>query len=119
MPLETLLRRIDDATIVVLMSGPLTLGTNLKTADSQLQSLLETGTSRLILDLTQVPYADSAGLGTLVHTFGLAESRGGLLRLCGLSPRLLKMLQMTKTDALLPIDSDATASLAALPPHSA
>ncbi|RXH58347.1 STAS domain-containing protein [Granulicella sibirica] len=105
---------IQAETAVVTLTGLLTLGTNLKTADQQVQTALEQGAKNLVLDLTSVAYSDSAGLGMLVHTYGLVKSRGGLLRLCGVGPRVLAMLKLTTTDRFLMIDSDRTASLTAL-----
>ncbi len=101
-------------TAVATLTGPLALGTGLKIADTQLQKLIEGGVSKLVLDLSGVPYSDSAGLGTMVHTYGLLQARNGSLRLCGVSERLAAMLKMTRTDAFLPADADVEASLAAL-----
>jgi anti-sigma B factor antagonist len=67
-----------------------------------------------VLDLTEVPYLDSAGLGTLVHTNGLVLRSGGMLRLCGVGNQVAALLKLTKMDAVLPVDADAGASLAAL-----
>ena len=116
MPLEASVQRVDPDIAVLTLSGPLTLGTNLKTLDGTIQTLLGTGARRLVFDLSASPYADSAGLGTLIHTSGLVAARGGTLRLAGVSDRIASMLRMTHTDSLLPMDTDAAASLAALQP---
>ena len=113
MPLESTTQQIDPHTVIVVLSGPITLGTNLKTFESQVQTLLDTGVSRLAFDLTASPYADSAGLGSLIHTAGLLAQKGGSLRLSGVSERILSMLRMTRTDSLFTIDADPEASLAA------
>lgn len=113
MPLEAVIQRIDSHTATIALSGPITLGTNLKTFDSQVQTLVESGVARLALDLTASPYADSAGLGTLIHTAGLLAQKGGALRLAAVSERILSMLRMTHTEPLFTIDPDLPASLAA------
>jgi anti-anti-sigma factor len=61
-----------------------------------------------------VPYCDSAGLGAIVHAYGLTKQQGGMLRMCGLSERVAAMLRMTTTDTFLPIDADRAAGIAAL-----
>jgi anti-anti-sigma factor len=61
-----------------------------------------------------VDYVDSAGLGLLVHTFGLLNGKGGTLRICCVQPRLRAMLHTTKTDTILAVDPTREASLAAL-----
>lgn len=107
-------RNIAADTAVVTFSGSLTLGTSLKIADTNLQSLIYKGVIKLVLDLTEVGYMDSAGLGTLVHTYGLTQEKGGAFRLCGVQSRIANMLKMTRTDQLVPIDADVEASLAAI-----
>ena len=116
MSLAALIQRVSPDIAVLTISGPLTLGTNLKTLDGTIQTLLGTGARRLVFDLSASLYADSAGLGTLIHTSGLVAERGGTLRLAGVSDRIVSMLRMTRTDSLLPMDVDAAASLAALQP---
>ena len=114
MTLQTSIERIHADAAVITFVGNLTLGMNLKMTDDQIHTLVEEGVSRMVLDLTAVPYADSAGLGMLVHTNGLVLRSGGMLRLCGVSERVAALLKLTKMDAVLSVDPDAGASLAAL-----
>jgi anti-anti-sigma factor len=99
---------------VARFNGALTLGTSLHAADAQLQKMIKDGAARVVLDLAGVPYMDSAGLGALVQAAGLAKQQGGDLRLCGVSQRVADLIRLTRTDALLPMDADVDASLAAL-----
>ncbi len=112
--IETVVGAAGEATAVVTLTGMLTLGTNLKTADQKVQTALAHGAKNLILDLTGVEFSDSAGLGMLVHTFGLVRDKGGQMRLCGVGARVSYMLKLTTTDKLLTVDPDRAASLAAL-----
>ena len=114
MALDVTIEIIHPDTAVVTLTGLLTLGTNLKTADQQVQTALEHGVKNLVLDLTAVSYSDSAGLGMLVHTYGLTKAKGGQLRLCGVGPRITAMLKLTTTDRFLLVDADRAASLEAL-----
>ena len=114
MSLRGLVDRIDEQTAVVAVSGPLTLGTNLKILDTQMQELVADGVTRLVVDLGESAYADSSGLGLLVHAYGLVNERRGAIRLCGVSERIASLLRMTKADGFLPSDADRAASLAAL-----
>jgi anti-sigma B factor antagonist len=113
MALEVTIDQVDDKTVVVLLRGPLTLGTSLKILDSQMQEMIEGGTKKLVLDLTECGYLDSAGLGVLVHSVGLASKEGGSIRFCGVNQRIANLFKMTRTDQFLPCDADRTASLAA------
>ena len=114
MPLQIAVQKPAAETAVAVLTGTLTLGTDLKVAATQLQTLVEQGVRSLVLDMTGVAYSDSAGLGMLIHTFGLLEQRGGAMRLCGVGERVAAMLRMTHTDKVLPTDPDLNASLAAL-----
>jgi anti-anti-sigma factor len=55
-----------------------------------------------ILDLTEVPYVDSAGLGLIVSHYVRCQARGVRLVAAGVSPRVLQLLEMTKVDGFLP-----------------
>ena len=99
---------------IVRCIGALTLGTSLHAADAQLQKLIENGAAKVVVNMAEVPYMDSAGLGVLVQASGLAKQRGGDLRLCGAAERVAELIKMTRTDGLLPMDADEEASLAAL-----
>lgn len=114
MSLDMTIEKLPEGTAVATLSGAMTLGTSLKMVDAQVHSALSDGVTNLVLDLTAVPYSDSAGLGLLMYTYGLVKEKGGTLRLCGVSARVLSMLQMTRTDTFLPMDANREASLAAL-----
>jgi anti-sigma B factor antagonist len=113
--LEIDIQTVKIDTAVIVFTGPLTLGTSLQVADTRLQKTIDGGYSKLVVNLANVPFVDSAGLGTLVHASGLAKERGGMLRLCCVNDRIASLLRMTLTDGLLPVDPDANDSLAALP----
>jgi anti-anti-sigma factor len=53
-----------------------------------------------ILDLTEVPYMDSAGLGMIVSHYVRCQGKGIRLFAAGVSPRVLQLLEMTKTENL-------------------
>jgi anti-anti-sigma factor len=55
-----------------------------------------------ILDLTEVPYMDSAGLGMIVSHYVRCQGKGIRLFAAGVSPRVLQLLEMTKTEDLFP-----------------
>ncbi len=114
MPLSATIENHPREIAVVSLSGRMTLGSSLKIADSQIQAAIEDGVSRMVVDLTDVEYMDSAGLGMLMVAYGLVNEKKGSLRLCGVAPRVMSLLQMTRTDGLLPIDGTREESLAVL-----
>ena len=114
MLLETSFRYIADDTAVITLTGALTLGTSLKTADTQIQTAIDRGVRWLVLEMSGVPYIDSAGLGALVHTAGLARQHGGAVRLSGVHERVVALLRMAHVDTMLPMDENQEIALAAM-----
>jgi anti-sigma B factor antagonist len=99
---------------VVTLAGRMTLGSSLSLVESQVRSAINGGTRNMVFDLTGVELVDSAGLGMMIHVYGSLRSRSGTLRLCGVAPRVLSLLELTKMDTLLAIDPTLKDSLAAL-----
>jgi anti-sigma B factor antagonist len=114
MPVDARIELLPGDTAIVTLTGTMTMGQSLKAVDGQLQSAVASGIRHLVLDLHGVEYADSAGLGLLVHTFGLLNERRGSLGLCGIQPRLRAMLHTTRTDTILSLYGTREESLAAL-----
>jgi len=89
--------RVEGTATVVSVKGEITLN---KGADVQLkdkiQSLLQQGRVRLVLDLGGVSYVDSAGLGQLVQLHATSVSHGGKLKLVHLTKRLNDLLVVTR-----------------------
>jgi anti-anti-sigma factor len=111
MPLESKIDHINDQVAVVHLTGALSLGSSLSLVDSQVRELIESGISKLVVDVTGVTHADSSGLGFLMHANGVLVSRGGSLRLAGIGHRLHDLLTMTRVDQLLTIDETPEESL--------
>ena len=79
---------------VLKLSGPLTISTLY-----DLQDLIRTGTSAsLILDLTNVPYVDSAGVGALVGAYVRLQKDQHTINLAGTNERVRNTLKVTKVE---------------------
>ena len=114
MPLDMAIEKLDPSSAVLTITGALTLGTNLKILDDNVQRLIGGGVTRMVLDLSACFYSDSAGLGFLIHTYGMINEKGGSIRMCGVGERILDLLRMTKTENIVPIDATLTESIAKL-----
>src|SRR5437879_8165074 len=113
MILEAELERLDPTTAVFRLTGRMTLGMRLREIESKITDAAEDGVERLILDLSGIEFIDSAGLGALMILYGNMKVRGGQLRLVAPGPKVLDVLRLTHTDAILPVDPNLEASLAA------
>jgi anti-sigma B factor antagonist len=58
--------------------------------------LIESGATRLVLDLGHVPYIDSMGLGVIMHAYTSVRRRGGNLELLNVTGRNRRLLEITK-----------------------
>lgn len=109
--------RVVGGATVVAIKGDITLN---KGADvllkDKIQSLLQQGRVRLVLDLSGVAYVDSAGLGQLVQLHATSVSHGGRLKLVHLTKRLNDLLVVTRLSTVFDCydtEADALASFGA------
>ena len=82
--------------LVLQLIGRVTLGEESNQLRTKLKDVLAEGKTRLILDLAEVSYIDSAGLGTLVAGFTSAQNQGANLKLANLTKRFREQLHITK-----------------------
>lgn len=88
-------RTAGDVTILDL-SGRLVLGDGDEALRDTVNRLVEQGCRKVVLNMLEVTYLDSAGLGTLVSKYITVHNRGGQLRVCNLQRRAFAVLQITK-----------------------
>jgi anti-sigma B factor antagonist len=79
---------------ILRMDGPITIG-NLYEFQSRVRA---DRSSTLILDLTKVPYMDSAGIGALVGAYVTHQKEGSRLLLVGVNERVLNALKVTRVE---------------------
>lgn len=100
----------NEGTTVLKLVGPLTISTIFG-----FQNELRSATPKvLIVDLTEVPYMDSAGLGLIMNSHVAALDHGRKLILAGVNERILALFDMTRVNAVLvrfPTVEEAEASL--------
>src|SRR6187401_2994848 len=78
------------------MKGRVTLGEGDELLKDKINSLLNQGHKKIILNLADVPYIDSAGLGEIVRTYTTVSRQGGGLKLLNLTKRITDLLSITK-----------------------
>jgi anti-sigma B factor antagonist len=88
-------RRLDDVVILDL-SGRITLGEGTVVVRDALQKLLSGGDRKIVMNLADVVYIDSGGLGELVTAFTTVRAEGGQVKLLKLTHRIRDLLQITK-----------------------
>ena len=103
-------RQVDGVTIVDL-SGRITLGEGSVTLKDTVHDLLSKGLKRILLNLGEVNYIDSSGIGALVSALTAAKNQGGELRLLNVTKRVHDLLQITKLHTLFDVKNDEAAAV--------
>lgn len=83
--------------MILKLTGPLTLS-NMFTFQNEFRAMRP---ACLVLDMTDVPYMDSAGLGVLMNYFVAAQDDHRRFVLAGVNSRIMSLLEMTKVDQIL------------------
>ncbi len=81
---------------VLDVKGRVILGEGDELLRDKINSLLNQGFKRIVLNLAEVPYIDSAGLGEIVRTYTTVSRQGGSLKLLNLTKRIADLLSITK-----------------------
>ncbi|MBV9404370.1 MAG: STAS domain-containing protein [Acidobacteriaceae bacterium] len=88
-------RQVGDVTVIDA-AGRITLGEGASAFRDTIRDLAAKGNKKLLVDLGEVSYIDSSGIGELVSGFTTVTNNGGQLKLVGLSKRVKDLLQITK-----------------------
>lgn len=88
--------RVVGGVSVLDLSGKIVLGEGDVQVKERIKDLLSDGQRRILLNLAEVNYIDSAGLGTLIGSYTTAKRDGGSLKLVNLTKRIQDLLAITK-----------------------
>jgi anti-sigma B factor antagonist len=85
-----------DGVSVVALDGRIVLGEESTALREKFKGLVAAGKQKIVLNMDNVTYIDSAGLGTLIAAHVSAKNRGASMRLCHLGKKFHEVLQITK-----------------------
>ncbi len=88
--------RIVGEVIILDLKGKITLNEGDEVLKDKINSLIMQDKKRVLLNLAEVPYIDSAGLGEIVRTYTTVSRQGGQLKLVNLTKRITDLLMITK-----------------------
>jgi len=109
MKIET--RTVGDITILDC-SGKITLGEGTMTVRNTVRDILKNNGKKIILNLGDVNYIDSSGIGELVSTYTTVTNSGGQLKLLNLTKKIQELLQITKLLTVFQVFENEQAALA-------
>ena len=104
-------RQVDGVTILD-MSGRITLGEGSVQLRDAVRDLLVKGQKHILLNLGDVTYIDSSGIGELVSAFTTAKNQGGELKLLNLTRKVHDLLQITKLYTVFDVKDDEASAIA-------
>ncbi len=108
--MQTANRQVKDITIVDI-SGRITLGEGNFMLRELVRELVDKGNNKILLNLHEVGYVDSSGLGELVKIYTTVRNHGGQLKLLNPSKRVSDLLQMTKLARVFEIEADEASAI--------
>jgi anti-sigma B factor antagonist len=88
-------RQVDDVVILDL-HGKILIGEGDDALREAVTKLADAGKTKILLNLAEVPYVDSAGLGEIVRTYTTVSRKGGKLKLLNLTKKIEDLLSITK-----------------------
>ena len=108
--------RLVGGVTIVDLSGRIVLGDGSAGLRDLLRDLVSEGNKKILLNLRNVNYIDSSGLGELVSAFTSMRSQGGELKLLNLTKRVRALLQITKLLTVFDITDDEATSVKSFSP---
>ena len=103
-------REVGGVTLVDL-SGKITLGEGGLTLREEVHKLLTEGKKKIVLNLADVNYIDSSGLGELVSAYTAVKNAGGELKLLNLTSKVRDLLVITKLVSVFVVKDDVATAV--------
>lgn len=103
-------RQVGDVSVLDV-AGRITLGEGSSTLRDALRDLVAKGHKKVLLNLSEVSYIDSSGIGELVSAFTTVANQGGTLKLLGLTKRVKDLLQITKLYTVFEVHDDEAGAI--------
>jgi anti-sigma B factor antagonist len=97
--------------LVLNLTGPITLGPGTREFRQLITETLESGRKNILLNMAEVYYIDSSGLGELVAAYTAATRRGGKLKLMKLTQRVQDVVQLTKVYRIFEVFDDESSAV--------
>ena len=102
-------RQVGDVTVIDI-SGRVTLGEGSSAIREAMRDLTAKGNKKVLLNLSEVSYIDSSGIGEMVSGFTTVTNQGGVMKLLNLTKRVKDLLQITKLYTVFEVfEDEATA----------
>ena len=103
-------RVVEPAVTVVEISGRLHLGNTLSDIEAGIKRLIAEGCRKMVIDLSELGFIDSAGIGMLISCSGGMEQAGGVLRIAGAHGPVAKAFEVVHMSRIVALDDSVDAA---------
>ena len=110
--MEINVKLVGDATLIELI-GDLDMY-NAPVLKERVQRIIREGAAGVVIDAGRVEYVDSSGIGALIIAFTASQKSGIPLRIAGVHGTVMKVIELTRLQGILPLTATVEASLALL-----
>ena len=114
MSMKATVRQVDSVTVIDV-SGRITLGEACKDLREVIRGELGKSQKNILLNLADVTYIDSSGIGELVSAFTAVSNQGGKLKLLNLTKKVHDLLQITKLYTVFDVYDDEAKAVSGFP----
>jgi anti-sigma B factor antagonist len=108
--MKAIIRQVDSVTVMDI-SGRITLGEGCSQLREMIRDQVSKGNRRVLLNLADVTYIDSSGIGELVSAFTAVTNQGGQLKLLNLTKKVHDLLQITKLYTVFDVHDDEAGAI--------
>jgi anti-sigma B factor antagonist len=116
MVLSLTTRTCEPGITVIEISGRITLGRERDQIEATVLKTLSAGVERIVVDLKDVSYVDSSGIGAITYCFGKIAQKGARGAVSGAKGVVLDVFKLTRVDSVVPFYPDVESACAALTP---
>ena len=110
MSVKLTIRQVGSVTVIDA-AGRITLGEGASQFRDAIRDLVAKGDKKILVNLSEVSYIDSSGIGEMVSSYTTVTTHGGQLKLLGLSKRVKDLLQITKLYTVFEVFDDEAVAI--------
>jgi anti-sigma B factor antagonist len=114
MVLSITTRTCEPGITVIEVSGRITLGRERDQIEATVLKALNAGAERIVIDLKDVSYVDSSGIGVITYCYGKIAQKGAHCAVAGARGLVLDVFHLTRVDSVVPFYPDVESACAAL-----
>jgi anti-sigma B factor antagonist len=111
----TIQQRETNGVTILDVSGRITIGEGSVALREKVREQIALGKQQIIINLADVNYIDSSGLGELISAFTTAKNRGVTLKLLNLTKRIRELMQITKLSTVFDVYDEEGAAVESFP----